>query len=146
MLSSFSSYFERKPPPKGGPLHREPTSSVPASARRNGQERPQAFTKVFRWWLPDGQTAVPRSVEVAGSFTHWQKVPLRRDSEVDGWHVTIHHIPGNRTHHYMLLVDGHPVPDKHADGLAIPHGPQEEQFQLMTARGGRVFMLYAQTK
>jgi hypothetical protein len=58
----------------------------------------------------------------------------------------IHHIPGNRTHHYMLLVDGKPVDDQNADGMAVPHGAQEEQYQLMTARGGRVFMLYAQTK
>lgn len=88
----------------------------------------------------------PASVEVVGSFTQWQKVPLTRDSEVDAWHVTIHHIPGNRTHHYMLLVDGKPAHDKNADGFAIPHGPQEEQYQLMTEKGGRVFMLYAQTK
>jgi hypothetical protein len=35
---------------------------------------------------------------------------------------------------------------KTADGLAIPHGPQEEKHQLMTARGPRLFMLFAQTR
>jgi hypothetical protein len=65
---------------------------------------------------------------------------------LDAWHVTLHHIEGNRTHHYMLLVDGKPVQDKNADGLAIPHGPQEEEYQLMTGRGPRLFMLFAQTK
>jgi hypothetical protein len=144
MFSTFGNYFERKPPHKGSPLMRESTTDT--AARKLAQERGPTYTKIFRWRLPDGQTAVPKSVEVVGSFTHWQKMPLVRDSALDAWHVTIHHIPGNRTHHYMLLVDGKPVYDKNADGLAIPHGPQEEQFQLMTARGGRVFMVYAQTK
>jgi hypothetical protein len=145
MLSSFGNGFERKSPHKSGAWLREAspasTLAVPGAA-----ERGITFSKVFRWRLPDGQTQAPATVEIVGSFSHWQKIPLTRDSEVDAWHVTIHHIPGNRTHHYMLLVDGHPVQDKHADGLAIPHGPQEEQYQIMTPRGGRLFMLYAQTK
>jgi hypothetical protein len=145
MSGSFGNYFEKKPPQKGGPWIREP---VPTSAmpRKGTAERAPTFSKVFRWRLPDGQTQAPASVEIVGSFNHWQKVALTRDSELDAWHATIHHIPGNRTHHYMLLVDGIPVNDKHADGMAIPHGPQEEQYQLITPRGGRVFMLYAQTK
>jgi hypothetical protein len=115
-------------------------------SRPGWPERTQSFTKIFRWRLPAGQTQAPATVEIVGSFTHWEKVPLTRDSELDAWHVMIHHIPGNRTHHYMLLVDGKPVDDQNADGMAVPHGAQEEQYQLMTARGGRVFMLYAQTK
>jgi Glycogen recognition site of AMP-activated protein kinase len=145
MFSSFGNYFEKKPPQKGGPLMREPATAS-AMPRNGAPERGLTFSKVFRWRLPDGQTQAPASVEIVGSFNHWQKVPLTRDSELDAWHVTIHHIPGNRTHHYMLLVDGQPVNDRNADGLAVPHGPQEEQYQFMTARGGRVFMLYAQTK
>jgi hypothetical protein len=46
----------------------------------------------------------------------------------------------------MLLVDGKPAHDKNADGLAVPHGPQEEQYQLTTDRGPRLFMVFAQTK
>jgi hypothetical protein len=101
---------------------------------------------VFRWRLPEGQAQEPATVEIVGSFTHRQKLPMMRDSALDAWHVTIHHIPGHRTHHYMFLVDGKPAHDKHCDGLAIPHGPQEEQFQIETARGPRVFMLFAQSK
>ena len=114
-------------------------------APNKSNERP-SFTKVFRWRLPDGQTAAPASVEIAGSFTHWQKVPLTRDGVLDAWHVTIHQIPSHQTHHYMLLVDGKPAQDKNCDGLAAPHGAQEEQFALQTVRGPRVFMLFAQTK
>lgn len=145
MVSSHSNASEQRPPQKGGPCRLE-VHTTSALGRKRPTERPQTFTKIFRWRLPDGQTAAPATVEVVGSFTQWQRVSLKRDSELDAWHATIHHIPGHRTHHYMLLVDGKPVHDKHADGLAVPHGPQEEQYQLMTHRGGRVFLLYAQTK
>ena len=104
------------------------------------------FSKVFRWHLPDGETKSPESVEVVGSFTHWQKVPLIHDSAVSGWHVTLHHLQGNRTHHYMLLVNGKPTLDKTCDGLAVPHGLDEERFQLQSDKGPRVMMLFAQTK
>ncbi len=109
-------------------------------------DRAQTYTKIFRWHLPAGQTQKPAKVEVAGTFTHWQKVPLLHDSAPDTWQATLHQIPCNRTHHYMLFVDGKPVQDKHCDGLAIPRGPQEEQYALPTIRGPRVFMLFAQTK
>lgn len=112
----------------------------------NSADRKLTFTKIFRWHLPDGQTQEPATVEIAGTFTNWQKVPLIHDSVQGGWHLTLHHLAGNRTHHYMLLADGQPVRDKHCDGLAVPHGPQEEQFALATGRGPRVFMLFAQTK
>jgi hypothetical protein len=104
------------------------------------------FTKVFRWRLPDGQKLEPATVEIAGTFTNWQKVPLLHDPVRGGWHVTLEQLTGNRTHHYMLLADGKPVPDRYCDGLAIPRGPVEEQYALATARGPRVFMLFAQTK
>jgi hypothetical protein len=105
MFETFGNLFGRKPANKGGPLIPEPSSAM-SSQRREPSERKQTFSKVFRWRLPDGQTQAPSSVEIAGSFTHWQKVTLIHDSAVDGWHTTIHHIQGNRTHHYMLLVDG----------------------------------------
>jgi hypothetical protein len=130
---------------KGGALVREPVSLVPRTAQNQGN-RGVTFTKVFRWRLPDGQTEEPGTVEVVGSFTHWQRLALQRDGKLDAWHVTIHHIPGNRTHHYMLLVDGQPVYDKTCDGFAIPHGAHEERFQLMTDNGPRVLMLFAQTR
>ena len=89
---------------------------------------------------------MPVRVELVGSFTNWQPVALKRDRVSGIWQVTLHDIPGNRTHSYMLLVNRRPVKDKHADGLAAPHIPEEEQYQLMTPRGPRVFMLYSQTK
>lgn len=144
MLQTFNNLFARNAAPKGGPLMPEP-SAAPALPRAN-TDRKQTFSKVFRWHLPNGQKETPGTVEIVGTFTHWQKVPLIRDSVLDGWHATIHHIQGNRTHHYMLLIDGKPTSDKNSDGLAIPHGPDEERFQMITARGPRVLMLFAQTK
>ncbi|HEY3760619.1 MAG TPA: glycogen-binding domain-containing protein [Verrucomicrobiae bacterium] len=107
--------------------------------------RPQVFTKTFRWSLPAGQAEVPEKVEVAATFTLWQKYEMVRD--VSGsWNLTFEGIPGNQTHHYMFFADGKPVEDKNCDGLAKPNGAEEEQFALETTRGPRVFMLFAQTK
>ena len=145
MFQMFGNLVTRKVPSKGGPLMPEPPNGSP-QVQRNGSERKQTFSKVFRWRLPDGQTHAPDSVEIVGSFTHWQKTPLMRDSVLDAWHVTLHHIEGNRTHHYMLLINGQPAYDKTCDGLAVPHGAQEERYQLTTDKGPRVFMLFAQTK
>ena len=143
MLSTFGNLFSRKPARKGTPLVPE----QPVNGSRPSQDAPrqQTFSKVFRWRLPDGHTHEPHSVEVVGSFTRWQKVSLTRDSVLDAWHVTLHHLQGNRTHHYMLLVDGKPTYDKTCDGLAVPHGVEEERFQLPTEKGPRVLMLFAQT-
>ena len=144
MPGKFGNYFAPKTPPKGGPVPPQPAGSPP---RGNPLERKlPVFAKVFRWRLPDGQTQEPATVEIVGSFTQWQKVPLHRTTARDGWQVTLNDIPSNRTNHYMLLVDGQPVRDKHCDGLAVPHGPQEEQYQLLTDRGPRVLMLFAQSK
>jgi hypothetical protein len=85
-------------------------------------------------------------VEIVGSFTRWQTVSLTHDSVQDTWTVTIEGIPGKRTHHYMLLVNGQPVNDPHCDGLAVPEGFDEEQFALPTEKGPRVLILFAQTK
>jgi hypothetical protein len=145
MVQGFGNAFGSKPPHPGGgfvsgiPISLKPPVPKPAA-------RPQSYSKVFRWRLPDGQTQAPATVEVVGGFTHWQKVPLHRDSAQDAWHVTLHNLQCGRMYHYMLLVDGHPVRDKHCDGLAVPHGAQEEQYQLMTDRGPRVLMLFAQSK
>ena len=140
----FNSLFGKKQPQKGGPLTWEPTRRSPLS--QNSQERTQSFAKVFRWRLPEGRTEAPKTVEIVGSFTGWEKVPLTRDSALDAWHVTLHNIPSHQTHHYMLLVDGKPAHDKNCDGLAIPRGPEEDRYTLLTDRGPRVFMLFAQTK
>ena len=145
MYQSYGNNYERKSPQKGGPLFPE-SSQRTATISGSSESRKQTYSKVFRWRLPDGQTQEPETVEVVGSFTHWQRVPMTRDGTLDAWHATLHHIEGNRTHHYMILVDGKPTQDKTADGLAVPHGQQEESYQLMTVRGPRVFLLFAQTK
>ena len=112
--------------------------------RHHVEARKQVFSKIFRWHPPHGGHA-PAKVEVAGTFTEWKKVPMIREVS-GGWHLSLHHIPGNRTHHYMFFADDKPVQDRHSDGLAMPHGPEEEQSAITTARGPRVFMLFAQTK
>jgi len=153
MSNNFGNAFLKKPAPKSGPVL--PQRSGPAlpemasgmaAPAQNPAERRQAYSKVFRWRLPDGQTQAPATVEIAGTFTNWLRVPLSRDGVLDAWHVTLHHLQCGRMHHYMLLVDGQPVRDKHCDGLAVPHGPLEERYQLMTDRGPRVLMLFAQAK
>ena len=121
----------------------EPRSPL---AQNKSQDRNPSYSKAFRWRLPDGQTEHPTTVEIVGSFTRWQKIPLMRDGALDAWHITLHNIPAHKTHHYMLLVDGKPTQDKNCDGLAIPSGPEEEQYTIKTDRGPRVFMMFAQTK
>ena len=145
MFETLGSLFERKAVPRSSPLKAEARPTVPAPKRETAERKP-SYSKVFRWRLPDPHAHVPASVEIAGTFTHWQKVPLTRDNAQDGWHATIHHIPGNKTHHYVLLLDGKPAFDKNADGMAIPHGAEEERYQLATEKGPRVMMLFAQTK
>jgi 1,4-alpha-glucan branching enzyme len=103
------------------------------------------YPKTFRWSLPPDQTEVPEKVEVAGTFTGWQKYEMGRD--VSGvWQINFENIPGHRTHHYMFFADGKPVNDIMSDGLAEPQGTQEAEYALATPRGPRVFMLFAQTK
>jgi len=145
MFDRLSNFMSRGATPKSPPLQREIPSS-PAGLARNPGDRKPTYSKVFRWRLPDGCEKEPTTVEIVGSFTHWQRVPLLRDGKLDSWHGTVHHIEGNRTHHYMLLVDGQPTNDKNCDGYAVPHGLNEEQFAMQTPRGPRLFMLFAQTK
>jgi len=145
MVQNFGNAFNRKPSHKAGPILPATVPGLKAPVQKPAERR-QSYSKVFRWRLPEGQTQEPATVEVVGTFTNWQKVPLLRDGALDAWHVTLHNLQCARMHHYMLLVDGQPVRDKYCDGLAVPHGPQEEQFQLMTDRGPRVLMLFAQSK
>jgi|SRR5665213_438379 len=114
--------------------------------KHEAARRPPTFTKIFRWQPESPGGPMPVRVEVAGSFNGWQRVALKRDRVSGVWQVTLPDIPGHRTHNYMLLVNGKPVPDKNADGLAVPHTAEEKQHQLQTPRGPRVFMLASQTK
>ena len=148
MSQNFGNAFLKKPSQRDGAV--VPKAPSAPSGRVAAAHKPppprQTYSKVFRWRPPKDQTPEPALVEIAGTFTGWQKVPLVRDGVQDDWHVTLHNLQCGRMHHYMLLVDSQPVRDKHCDGLAVPHGPQEVQYQLMTERGPRVLMLFAQTK
>ena len=148
MLGSISNLFGRKAaiPHKGGAFIPETPSNFSAIQRRGTSDRKQTYSKVFRYRLPDGQTKEPNTVEIAGSFTDWKRVSLTRDSILGAWTATVHHIEGNKTHHYMLLVDGEPAHDRNCDGLAVPSGGQEERYAMNTEKGPRVFMLFGQAK
>jgi hypothetical protein len=145
MAQNFGNAFLNKPSHKSGTggLKAPAGAKVPA---HHPMERKLTFAKIFRWRLPDGQTEEPATVEVVGTFSGWQKLPLSYDRPMRTWHVMLQNIPGNRTHHYMFLADGKPVEDAHSDGMAIPSGAQELQFAIATDRGPRVFMLFSQTK
>jgi hypothetical protein len=159
MAQNFGNAFLNKPQLHGGtglkipagakPPGYHPAERKPAGAKAPGHpptERKLIFTKIFRWRAPDGQTKEPAVVEVAGTFSNWKKLPLIYEHAMRSWHLTVPHIQGNRTHHYMLFADGKPVEDLHSDGLAVPNGAQELHFAIPTARGPRVFMLFSQTK
>ena len=117
-----------------------------SSAKEEPGKRPATFRKVFRWQPDQPGGRMPVHVQVAGTFNGWQRAALKRDRVSGVWQLTLHDLPSNRTHTYMLLVNGRPVPDKHADGLAVPHTAEEKHHQLQTPRGPRVFMLASQTK
>lgn len=140
------SLFSKGTPAQSAPTPR-PAAPAPASGQRRGPGTGgQTYTRVFRWRLPEGETVEPKSVEIVGSFTNWKRVSLQHDARQGSWHGSIPNIPGGKTHHYMLLIDGKPTFDKACDGYAIPQGAQEEAYQLQTERGGRVLMLFAQAK
>jgi hypothetical protein len=145
MLQRIGKMFGGSSGGKGGPAHSAHGVGSHAASRPTPDRKP-VYSKVFRWKLPEGETKEPNSVEVVGSFTDWQRVPLIRDAKVNTWHATVQNIPGNKTHHYMLLVDGAPSQDKACDGYALPQGEIEERYAIQTARGPRLFMLFAQTK
>lgn len=117
-----------------------------AATHHARQPAKPVYSKVFRWKLPEGFTDLPGTVEIVGTFSQWHRVPLLRDGKTHTWHATIQNIPGNMTHHYMLLVDGQPALDTTCDGYALPQGAAEERYAITTARGPRLFMLFAQTK
>lgn len=105
-----------------------------------------SFTKVFRWPVPDAATTQPAKVEVIGSFSGWRKVPLSYDPPSRTWQITLNNLEGNRTHRYVILVDGKPSCDPTCDGLAAPQTPDESMWQIATPKGPRIMLLFAQTK
>ncbi len=145
MFETIGNLFTNKPKKKQG-SHASDSSHRSETRHHGSGGRRQTFSKMFHWCVPGGHEAQPGSVEVVGSFTEWKKVPFFYDRAMESWYVRMQEIIGNRTHHYVILVDGKPTYDETCDGLAIPQGPKEEQWQIDTPRGPRVMMLFGQTK
>jgi hypothetical protein len=143
MSQQFGNFFNQKRPQTDGHAVHKP---IGLNSHAKPLLRKPVFSKVFRWRLPDGDVREPVAVEVIGTFTNWKKVPLARKNAHDGWQVALNEIPSHRTHRYVILVDGKPVADDDNDGYAIPQGPLEQKYHLMTDHGPRVLMLFAQTK
>jgi hypothetical protein len=122
------------------------SASDPTSRFKHENEHFPKFSKIFRWQPRDPDAPGPASVELVGTLTDWRAVALTRDAVTNTWQLALHGISGNRTHRNMFLVNGEPAHDQHCDGLAVPDGFEEQQFQLMTARGPRIFLMFAQTK
>ncbi len=122
-------------------IHKQHHTHGPGTAKRS-----TSFSKTFRWHPAKPGDPTPAAVTLAGTFTDWKPVLLHHDRATNVWQLALNHIPGNCTHHYMLLVDGQPVNDKNSDGLAKPEKEAENRFALQTARGPRVFMLFSNTK
>jgi len=126
---------------------KRPGSSLsPRRPEPEAREQRTGFAKVFRWPVPAGQEPEPSSVEIAGSFSTWRKLPLTYDAPMRTWQLTLDHLEGNRTHRYVFLVDGKPSYDHTCDGLVQPQTPEEAKWSIATPRGARVMLLFSQTK
>jgi len=118
-------------------------AKVPQAVGTRSHTKP-TYSRVFRY-KAEAHGKHPHSVEIIGSFTDWRPVPLAHHG-AQSWQANIENIEGNKTHHYMLLVDGQPAAYPESDGYAKPEGAQEERYALTTLRGPRVYMMFAQAK
>jgi len=120
--------------------------SVPSAMSRNQNDRKAVYSKVFRYSPAHSHDHDLQRVEIVGSFTNWHPVSMTLNPRDHTWQVTIDGIEGNKTHHYMLLANGHPTNDKMCDGYTVPHGDIEHRYSMTTPRGPRLFLLFAQAK
>lgn len=141
MLHRLTDLFPKKPAAK--PAHPAAQARAPHAVGARSHSRP-TYSRIFRY-KADSHGKQPHSVEVVGSFTAWRPVPLAHHG-AHNWQANIEDIEGNKTHHYMVLVDGQPASYPDSDGYAKPEGEQEERYALTTPRGPRVYMLFAQAK
>ena len=146
MIDAITHFNESKDRPRTRPPEARITPTVPPYPEVRKREQRTSFTKVFRWPVPTDQTPQPTTVEVAGSFNGWRKVPLSYDRPSRTWQIILNGIEGNRTHRYVILVDGKPSYDETCDGLTTPQTPDEAKCQIATPKGPRVMLLFAQTK
>ena len=144
MIDAITNFIEDKCRTKTRTSGIKQTDSGLLEAEKHEQRT--GFAKVFRWPVPAEQTHHPKAVEVIGSFSGWRKVPMSYDPPTRTWHVTLNDIEGNRTHRYVILVDGKPSYDKTCDGLVAPQTPEENMWGVVTPRGPRVLLMFAQTK
>jgi len=146
MIDAITSFIESKRRIRTRTSAVRITPTVPAFPEAGKREQRTGYTKVFRWPVPSDQTPQPTTVEVVGSFSGWRKLPLIYDLPSRTWQITLNNIEGNRTHRYVILVDGKPSYDKTCDGLTTPQTPDEAKCQIATPKGSRVMLLFAQTK
>jgi len=146
MIDAITNFIESKDRPRTRPPGARILPTIPRCPEAEKREQRNGFTKVFRWTVPPGQTPQPTTVEVAGSFSGWRKVPLSYDLPGRTWQIILNNIEGNRTHRYVILVDGKPSYDKTCDGLTTPQTPEEAKCQIATPKGPRVMLLFSQTK
>ncbi len=122
----------------------QPAVKIPLHyGRREGQ---QTYTRWIRWPVPAGLEPTPTSVEVVGSFTDWHRLPLVYDPATRSWNAAVQDIVANRTHRYVILVDGKPSYDSTCDGLTLPQEQEERRYQIQTGKGPRVMLMFGQTK
>jgi len=144
MIDAITNFIEDKCRTKTSTSGIKQTDSGLLEAEKHEQRT--GFAKVFRWPVPAEQTPQPKAVEVIGSFSGWRKVPLSYDPPSRTWQVILNDIEGNRTHRYVMLVDGKSSYDKTCDGLVAPQSPEETKWGIVTPRGSRVLLMFAQTK
>ena len=146
MIDAITNFIESKDSLRTRPPEARITPTARLRPEAEKREQRTGFTKVFRWSVPADQTPQPTTVEVAGSFNGWRKVPLSFDRPSRTWQIIMENVGGNRTHRYVILVDGKPSYDKTCDGLATPQTPDETEWQITTPKGPRVMLLFGQTK
>jgi len=146
MIDGITSYIEWKSRTKTSRPEAGDAPKAPSQLEAGSRDQRLGFSKVFRWPLPAEQKPQPTAVEVVGSFTDWRRVPLAYDKVTRTWQVTLNGIKLNHTHRYVILIDGKPSYDKTCDGLAVPEGPEEAEWQIETPKGPRVMLLFAQTR
>ena len=146
MIDVITNLLESKCRTTTRPLGNRFVPILPRRPKAEKHEQQTGFTKVFRWLVPADQAPQPTTVEVAGSFSGWRKVPLSYDPPSRTWQIIFNNIEGNRTHRYVILVDGKPSYDKTCDGLAAPQTPDEARWQIATPKGPRIMLLFSQTK
>jgi hypothetical protein len=146
MIDGFTNVVENKCSTATRPPRGRFVPTPPGRPDAEKHEQRTGFTKVFRWPVPAGQTPQPTTVEVLGSFNGWRKLPLNYDPPTRTWQIALNNIEGNRTHRYVILVDGKPSYDKTCDGLVAPQTPDEAKWQIATPTGPRLMLLFSQTK